>query len=106
MLKCVFLRKDGAFNGFRFSGHAGYGFEGNDIVCAAVSSAVMLTCNAITDSFGAKADVEVEENQITLLVKEDSDVATKMISALYSHIEMMAKDYKKVKLIIDEEEKP
>ena len=106
MLKCVFLRKDSRFCGFSFSGHAGYGFEGSDIVCAAVSSAVMLTCNAVTEYFDPSAEVAVEENRISLRLSEPVKSAVQMISALYTHIEMIAQDYKKVKLEIDEEEKP
>ncbi|MGN0700357.1 MAG: ribosomal-processing cysteine protease Prp, partial [Oscillospiraceae bacterium] len=39
MLKAVFFRQGERLCGFDISGHAGYGYEGQDIVCAAVSSA-------------------------------------------------------------------
>ena len=64
-LKAVFYKQDGRFSGFSVSGHAGYGSEGNDIVCAAVSSTVMLVCNTITEFFKANAEVKVMENEIT-----------------------------------------
>ena len=103
MLKCVFRLAEfenvKSFSGFEISGHAGYGEEGNDIVCAAVSSCTMLVCNAITENFGADAEVEVEENRITLrLIKGDS-AAQKLLSAFYEHLEMISTDYKKVKLM-------
>lgn len=110
MLSCVFrLTRFGnaeAFTGFEISGHAGYGEavserEGSDIVCAAVSSCTMLVCNAITESFGANAEVKVEENRITLSLKEQSDAAEKLISAFYEHLGVLSREYKGIRLKID-----
>lgn len=100
MLKCVFYKNEGSFSGFRISGHAGYETENGDVVCAAVSSATMLVCNTITDYFKVKADVEVLENQITLLLKERNKSAEQLLESFYTHIEMIAQDYKKVKIEI------
>lgn len=98
MLKAIFYRRGGILCGFDISGHAGYGFEGNDMVCAAVSSAVMLVCNAVTDSFKAAASVEVGENLISLRLKERSDAAEKLLDAFLAHMESIADDYSKVKV--------
>ena len=103
MLECVFRpgEFDGvkAFSGFEISGHAGFGtaaseYEGNDIVCAAVSSCTMLVCNAITENFGAEAEIKVEENRISLKLTKPDSAAQKLISAFYEHLEMLSKDYK------------
>ena len=100
MLKCVFYKNGGSFSGFRISGHAGYETENGDVVCAAVSSATMLVCNTITDYFKVKADVEVLENQITLLLKEKNKSAGQLLESFYTHIDTIAQDYKKVKIEI------
>ena len=100
MLKCVFYKNGGSFSGFRISGHAGYETENGDVVCAAVSSATMLVCNTITDFFKAKVDVEVLENQITLRLLENSKPSEQLLESFYTHIEMIAQDYKKVKIEI------
>ncbi len=109
MLNCVFrIGEFGgvkSFSGFEISGHAGYGTafnerEGNDIVCAAVSSCTMLVCNAITENFGAKAEVTVEENRITLTLDEANDSALKLMSAFYEHLEALSADYINIKLTI------
>ena len=100
MLKAVFFRQGKRLCGFDISGHAGYGYEGQDIACAAVSSATELVCNTITDYFKVKADVEVLENQITLLLKEKNKSAEQLLESFYTHIEMIAQDYKKVKIEI------
>ncbi len=110
MLNCVFhLGKFGnaeAYTGFEISGHAGYGKaknerEGSDIVCAAVSSCTMLVCNAITENFGAEADVKVDENRITLRLHERSEAAEQLISAFYEHLEELSHEYGKIRLTIN-----
>ena len=100
MLKAVFHKKDTDFCGFEISGHAGYGTEGNDIVCAAVSSCTMLVCNCVTENFKSNAEVNVEENRITLRLSERDEAAVKLLSAFYEHLEMISRDYSKVKLMI------
>ena len=111
MLNCVFRsgeferevreRDEKKFSGFEISGHAGYGTEGNDIVCAAVSSCTMLVCNCVTENFGEKAEVSVEGNRITLtLTEKPGKAAVQLLSAFYEHLEALSKDYKNVKLTI------
>ena len=94
-----------AFSGFEISGHAGHGTalnekEGNDIVCAAVSSCTMLVCNAITENFGAAAEVKVEENRITLRLAEKNTAAQHLISALYEHLSVLSENYSGIRLTI------
>lgn len=109
MLKCVFRiggTEDGcdmmsALCGFEISGHAGYGTEGNDIVCAAVSSCTMLVCNCITENFKANADIKVEENRITLTLNEYSSAAVRLLTAFYSHLEALSEDYDNIKLSLN-----
>ena len=42
-----FTAKDGGLNGFQIKGHSGSAASGEDIVCAAVSSAAYLTANTV-----------------------------------------------------------
>lgn len=104
MMKCVFRLEtfDGlqTFSGFEISGHAGYGEEGNDIVCAAVSSCTMLVCNCITENFKARADVSVEENRIALRLLEYDEPSARLLSAFHQHLEVLSEDYRKIKLMI------
>lgn len=110
MLKAVFYEAACEFHGFEISGHAGYGEavsdkEGNDIVCAAISSCTMLVCNAITENFGADAEVTVEENRITLRLHKYNVAALRLLGAFYTHLESIAADYSNVKLEIEELQK-
>ena len=47
MIKAQVSIKDNMYCGFSCTGHAGYGYKGNDVVCAAVSTLVINTANAI-----------------------------------------------------------
>lgn len=98
MLRAVFYRRDNALCGFEVKGHAGYGTQGSDVVCAAVSSAVMLVCNAVTDFMGAQASAEVGEDMISLRVHKHSAQSEKLLEAFYDHMENIAAEYSKVKV--------
>ena len=49
MIQFRLAERNGNFVGFSVSGHAMFDEAGRDIVCAAVSSAVQLTVNGITE---------------------------------------------------------
>ncbi len=59
MIKCVFFQSEGLLCGFEISGHAGAGTAGNDIVCAAVSSAAYMTVNTLSEILKIDAEPEV-----------------------------------------------
>lgn len=98
MLRAVFYRRDNALCGFDVTGHAGYGTQGSDVVCAAVSSAVMLVCNAVTDFMGAGAHAEVGENIVSLRVQKHSAQSESLLEAFYDHMQGIAAEYSKVKV--------
>lgn len=50
--------------GFVIEGHADYANPGQDIVCAAVSSAAYMTVNTITDILKVEADVMVDDGMM------------------------------------------
>ena len=55
--------------GFEVKGHSGYAEEGNDIVCAAVTSAVRLCECTINDVLGLEASVKVREKDASISLK-------------------------------------
>ena len=55
-----FFRSHGRLTGFSAMGHSGYGDAGEDIVCAAVTSAVRLAECTINDILKANADVSFD----------------------------------------------
>lgn len=92
MIKAIFYRSGPRLTGFSVSGHSGYADAGADIVCASVSSAVMLICNAVTEVYKISASVSVGENTVAL--KTDSP-DTRFIEALKLHLEALSEEYPK-----------
>ena len=97
MTTASFFKENGNFCRFRISGHSGYGTEGNDIVCAAVSAMAILTINNITDSFGIPAKVKTdEEGAFMELVLETADErGYALIAGLERELSVLATDYPK-----------
>ena len=72
MTKVVFFRNDGIFYGFRETGHTGYGDEGYDILCAALSSMTMLLINSINVVYAGELDYTIDEGATEIMVQSKS----------------------------------
>ncbi len=68
MTKVEFFNENGRMVRFTSQGHSGYAEAGQDIVCAAITTAVTFAEATINDVLGANAKVRVneEEARITL----------------------------------------
>ena len=75
MTKCEFFTENDRITGFSVSGHSGYAEAGSDIVCASVSTAVMLAEATINEVCGANAKVRVHEDdaRVTLTLPASCD---------------------------------
>ena len=95
MVTAEFFTEKGEITGFSIHGHADYS-DGDDIVCASVSSAVQFTCNLITECFKAEADVNVLNDKINLMLtsSQNRNSAVKVLDALKMHLGLLAEDYK------------
>lgn len=94
MICAKFYRKNNSLCGFSVSGHAGYADAGEDIVCASVTSAVQLTCNAVTEVLDIKAKVQVLEEEISLKLPEKCDSnAFLFVSSLELHLRVLSETY-------------
>lgn len=73
--------------GFTVSGHAGLADLGQDVCCASVSSAVMMTANTVTEVYKIEAKVAVTENEIMLKLGDDPDKnGDKILLGLLIHL--------------------
>lgn len=79
--------------GFQISGHAMQDEYGKDIACASVSSAVMLTCNTITEAFKVNAKVSVEENEIMLKLVDSDEDAEKVLLGFLTHMYFLSDEF-------------
>ena len=103
MVKADFYRKNGMYCGFIISGHAG-GQYGQDIVCAGVSSAVMLTVNTVTDFYLSDADVKIKENKVGLKLNDPQkdNNSRALIFSLENHLKLLAEEYGGIKVVVKE----
>ena len=72
MTKLVFFRSDGIFYGFEEQGHTGYGQEGDDIICAALSAMTMLIINTVEVAYASHIDYNIDESTTKIVVKSKS----------------------------------
>ena len=93
MITAVFNKTGDRLTGFAVSGHAGQGEAGNDVCCAAVSSAAMLVCNALTDFLESGAQAECGENVLKLDLRSGSGEAYRLLEAFYAHLEFIREEY-------------
>ena len=90
MIQAIFTESQGKLKGFSVSGHSGYDDFGSDIVCASVSSAVMLVCNAITEVYRLPADIKILDNLISCEISSEDD---RPIEALRLHLSALEEEY-------------
>ena len=86
--------------GFEVKGHSGYAPEGEDIVCAAVTSAVRLTECAINDVLGLEAGVRVKPDKALISLKlpnglgqQNESTCQTLLTALMLHLSQLQEEY-------------
>ncbi len=102
MICAEFYETKGVAKGFSISGHAGFADAGQDVVCAAVSSAVQLTVNVL-DALGCKADVKVGSNVIRCMVKDEGKTSDTVLGQLRLHLEAVLEEFPKTIKITNSE---
>ena len=94
MIRVVFPEHDGVPVGFELRGHAGAGQTGNDIVCAAVSSAAYMTANTITDVLMIRAEIELDEGYLKVTVPEDQrERSAVVLQGFRLHLTQLTEQY-------------
>jgi uncharacterized protein YsxB (DUF464 family) len=88
MIKARFLIENEAYKGFIVSGHD------ESEVCAAVTSAVMLTINAITEHFSGDYRLKVKSGSAGLLLanNKSQQTASLLIRSLSEHLAQTAEN--------------
>ena len=86
--------------GFEVKGHSGYAQEGEDIVCAAITSAVRLAECAVNDVLGLEASVKVREKDASITLKlpnslgqTNESTCQTLLTALMVHFVQLAEEY-------------
>lgn len=92
----LYVTADGRLLGFRIKGHSGYAEQGSDIVCAAVSSAAIMTANTITDIMNLQCEVTADDGDMTLRIfQRDAAVCSDILSGFKLHMLQLEEQYSK-----------
>lgn len=94
MIKVNIIKEDDQINKITINGHAEYAKYGKDIVCAAVSSIVITTINAII-----RIDEEVleykESDNLEITILKHTEVTDILITNMLELLSELEKQYKK-----------
>ncbi len=93
MIKVIFFIAENCHKGFEISGHAYHGEAGSDIVCAAVSSAVYMAANTVTDIIGDDATVTQSDAKLTLTVNSPTEQTQTVLKGLELHLRELSRQY-------------
>lgn len=94
--------------GFHVKGHSGYAEAGNDIVCAAITSAVRLTECAVNDVLGLEASVKAKGDSISLklpgsLGATNESTCQALLTALMVYLAELHEEYPENIIVVEEE---
>ncbi len=97
----IFYEKKNAISGFVAEGHSGYSERGTDIVCSAVTCAVMTAANGITDVLGLNAKVKTKDGYLKCVLPKNMNsteeygakVLTESMYLTLKNIEAQYRDY-------------
>ena len=100
MTTVTFHSQGSRIAGFEVQGHSGFAPEGEDIVCAAVTSAVRMTECAVNDVLGLEASVKVREKDASISLKlpnglgqTNESTCQTLLAALLVHLVQLAEEY-------------
>lgn len=95
MIRIETRKKDNKYTKITFKGHADYDNYGKDIVCAAVSSTMLCTVNAIylINEDSIKVDKSTDDFIIETLV--DNDITNKLLENMMRCLKSLEKQYPK-----------
>ena len=99
-LKAVFEQSGGLFTACSVTGHADYTEDdtSGQILCAAVSSAMQLTCNTLTECFHAAAEITEQpddgvQNMLSLRLMKPDSVQSEILHGLLIHFQALSEDF-------------
>ena len=96
MISVAFLTPpEGGVLGFSMEGHAEYGEAGEDIVCAAVSSAAYLVVNTLTDvRHVPPLSLRVDEGQMFFRIEpKDEPRCRELLQGFKLHLQSLEEQY-------------
>ena len=100
MTTAEFAMDGSRVTGFNIKDHSGFADAGEDILCAAVTSAVRLTECAVNDVLGLGAAVKVDEQRASISLKlprnlegEADSVCQTLLTSLMVYLVQLQEEY-------------
>lgn len=98
MTTVVFYKTQKGLLGFEAYDHAGYGYEGSDIVCAAISALTQTAVVGLEEVVGIPCQWEIEDGSLTCFLprdlSQDQWVQSQVVlQTLYKGLTTIRKDY-------------
>ncbi len=89
-----FYSKDDVCIGFEICGHSGFADSGSDIVCSAVSCAVQMCCNGVTEVIGASADVFADSDTVSMKIESSDERVQVLLESLKMELSLLEENYR------------
>lgn len=103
MINSEFYMADGVLNGYKITGHSESAEHGQDVICAFVSSAALLTANTITDICRIKAYANAYDGFMEIRILESAEKVQDILNGLKFHLTELSVQYPdNIKVIITE----
>ena len=93
MIRIECRTHNGEWCGFEVSGHAGTARAGRDTVCAAVSSAVYMAANTVTEVVTAPADIVEQDGYLSLTVTDKVAACQTVLAGFRLHMQALQSQY-------------
>ena len=90
MIRAKFNIRKGSFT---IEGHSGSAEAGQDIICAAVSSAAYMAVNTITEIIGENVEADVSDGYMKIVLSGNNEAASDILRGLELHISELADEY-------------
>ena len=79
--------------GFEIKGHAMFAQSGEDVVCAAVSSAAYMAANTVTEVIKVNANAEADDGRMILMLEKANEKTETVLRGLELHLTELSKQY-------------
>ena len=108
MTTVTFYSEGSRITGFSVEGHSGFATEGEDILCAAITSAVRLVECAINDILGLEASVKIREKDASISLKlpgslgqTNESTCQTLLTALMVYFTELTEEYPDHLIVLD-----
>lgn len=106
MINIVFFQSGDIYTGFEARGHAMSAENGQDVICAFVSSACYMAANTVTDVLGLKAQATQSDGYMRLKIQESPQKAQDILKGMHLHLAALRQEYPENITVMITEESP